>query len=125
MFFEELNPKSEQLHIVCVDFKIDHSRKNTKLTELKDTFCPYNLSNMSNVVYTSETVKTRTNIDVVYSSKAVDIKIITSALSDHYNDQIVFTDYVEKNVPLKNKVCRDWCVRMVFKIRDKLGRFIC
>ena len=42
----------------------------------------------------------------------------------------MFSDYVEKTVPLKNKIYRDWTAlenrlnleKMVFKIRDKLGR---
>ena len=42
----------------------------------------------------------------------------------------MFPDYVARTLPLKNKVYRDWTVlenhlileKMVFKIRDKLGR---
>ena len=87
---------------------------------------------MSNVGYTTETAKSRTNIDVVYSSKTVEIEIIKSAESDRYTVQIVFSDYVEKTVPPKNKVYRDWAVlenhltseKMVFTIRDKLGRLM-
>ena len=132
MFFEELTPDSEQLHIVCGDFNIDHSSKNIKLTKLKDIFSSYNLSNMSNVGYTRESAKSRTNIDVVYCSKTVEIEIIKSAVTDHYTVQIVFSDYVGKTVPLKNKFYRDWTVlenhlvleKMVFKIRDKLGRLM-
>ena len=132
MFFEELNPEPEQLHIVCGDFNIDHSSKNFKLTKLKDNFSSYNLSNMSNVGYTRESAKSRTNIDVVYCSKTVEIEIIKSAVTDHYTVQIVFSDYVEKTVPLRNNVYRDWTVlenhliseKMVFKLRDKLGRLM-
>ena len=54
---------------------------------------------MSNVGYTGETAKSRTNIDVVYSSKAVEIEINKSAATDHYTVQIVFSDYVERAVP--------------------------
>ena len=87
---------------------------------------------MSNVGYTRESAKSRTNIDVVYCSKTVEIEIIKSAVTDHYTVQIVFSDYVEKTVPLKNKVYRDWTAlenhlileKMVFKIRDKLGRLM-
>ena len=75
MFFEELNPEPEQLHIVCRDFNIDHSSKNIMLTKLKDIFSSYNLSNMSNVGYTRESAKSRTNIDVVYCSKTVEIQV--------------------------------------------------
>ena len=53
MFFEELTPEPEQLHIVCGDFNIDHSSKNIKLTKLKDIFSFYNLSNTSNVGFTT------------------------------------------------------------------------
>ena len=82
---------------------------------------------MSNVGYTRESAKSKTKIDVVYCSKTVEIEIIKSAVTDHYTVQIVFTDYVEKTVPLKNKVYRDWTVlenllileKMVFKIIDK------
>ena len=94
MFFEELTPDPEQLHIVCGDFNIDHSSKNIKLTKLKDIFSSYNLSNMSNVGYARESAKSRTNIDVVYCSKTVEIEIIKSAVTDHYTVQIVFSDYV-------------------------------
>ena len=73
MFFEELTPELEQLHIVCGDFNIDHSSKNIKLTKLTDIFRSYNLSNMSNVGYTRESAKSRTNIDVVYCSKTAEI----------------------------------------------------
>ena len=34
MFFEELTPEPEQLHIVCGDFNNDHSSKNIKLTKV-------------------------------------------------------------------------------------------
>ena len=95
-FFEELTPELEPLHIVCGDFNIDHSSKNIKLLKLKDIFSSYNLSNMSNVGYTSESAKSRTNIDVVYCSKTVEIEIIKSAEADHYTVQIVFSDYIEK-----------------------------
>ena len=132
MFFEELTPEPEQLHIICGDFNIDHNSKNIKLTKLKDIFSSYNLSNMSNVGYARESAKSRTNIDVVYCSKTVEIEIIKTAITDHYNVQIVFSDYVRKTVPLKNKVYRDWTVlenhlileKMVFKIRDKLERLM-
>ena len=132
MFFEELTPEREQLHIVCGDFNIDHSSNNIKLTKLKDIFSSYNLRNMSNVGFTRESAKSRSNIDVVYCSKTVEIEIIKSAVTDHYTVQIVFSDYVEKTVPLKNKVYRNWTAlenhlileKMVFKIRDKLGRFM-
>ena len=60
MFFEELTPEPEQFHIVCGDFNIDHSSKNIKLTKVEDIFRSYNLSNMSNVVYTRETAKSKT-----------------------------------------------------------------
>ena len=110
MFFEELTQEPEQLHIVCGDFNIDHSSKNIKLTKLKDIFSSYNMSNMSNVGYTRESAKTRTNIDVVYCPKTVEIQITKSAVTDHYTVQIVFSDYVGKTVPLKNKVYRDWTV---------------
>ena len=131
MFFEELTREPEQLHIVCGDFNIDHSKKNNN-TELKDIVSSYNLSNMSNAGYTRESAKSRTNIDVVYCSKKVETEIIKSAVTDHYNFQIVFSDYVGKAVPQKNKVYRDWTVlenhlvleKMVFKIRDKLGRLM-
>ena len=64
--------------------------------------------------------------------KTVEIEIIKSAVTDHYTVQIVFSDYVEKTVPLKNKVYRDWIIpenhltleKIVFKIRDKLGRLM-
>ena len=131
-FSEELTPEPEQLLIVWGDFNIDHSSKNIKLTKLKDVFSSYNLSNMSNVGYTRESAKSRTNIDVVYCSKTVEIEIIKSAVMDRYTVQIVFSDYVRKTVPLKNKVYRDWTAlenhlileKMVFKIRDKLGRLM-
>ena len=110
MFFEELNPELEQLHIVCGDFNIDHSGKNIKLTKFKDIFSSYNLSNMSNVGYARESAKSRTNIDVLFCSKTVEIEIIKSIVMDHYTVQIVFSDYVGKTVPLKNKVYRDWTV---------------
>ena len=132
MFFEELTPEPEQLHIVCGDFNIDHSSKNNKFTKLKDILSSYNLSNMSNAGYTRESAKSRTNIDVVYCSKKVETEIIKSAVTDHYTVQIVFSDYVGKAVPQKNKVYRDWTVlenhlvseKIVFKIRDKLGRLM-
>ena len=114
MFFEELTP--EQLQFVCGDFNIDHSSKNIKLTKLKDIFSSYNLSNMSNVGYTRESAKS--SIDVVYCSKTVEIEIIKSAVPDHYTVQIVFSDYVGKTVPLKNKVYRDWTAlenHLIFK----------
>ena len=110
MFFEELTLGPELLHIVCREIKIDHSSKNIKLTKLKDIFSSYNLSNMSNVGNTRESAKSRTKIDVVYCSKTVEIEIIKSAVTDHYTVQIVFSDYVGKTVPLKNKVYRDWTV---------------
>ena len=88
MFFKELTREPEQLHIVCGDFKIYHSSKNIKLIKLKDIFSSYNLSNMSDVGYTRESAKSRTNIEVVY-------------LINHL--------ILEK---------------MVFKIRDKLGRLM-
>ena len=130
MFFEELTLGPELLHIVCEEFKIDHSSKNIKLTKLKDIFSSYNLSNMSNVGNTRESAKSRTNIDVVYCSKTVEIEIIKSAVTDNNTVQIVFSDYVGKSVPLKNKVYRDWTVlenhlfleKKLCKKRDKLGR---
>ena len=132
MFFEKLTPEFEQLHIVCGDFNIDHSSKNNKFTKLKDILSSYNLSNMSNAGYTRESAKSRTNIDVVYCSKKVETEIIKSAVTDHYTVQIVFSDYVGKAVPQKNKFYRDWTVlenhlvleKMVFQIRDKLGRLM-
>ena len=132
MFYEELTPEPEQLHIVCGEFNIDHSSKNMKLTKLKDIFSSYNLSNMSNVGNTRESAKSRTNIDVGYCSKTVEIEIIKSAVTDHYTVQIVFSDYVGKTVPLKNRVYRDWTVlenhlileKLLFKIGDKLGRLM-
>ena len=57
---------------------------------------------MSNVGYTRETVKSRTNFDVVYCLKAVEIEIVKSAVSDKYTVQIMFFDYVKKTVPLKS-----------------------
>ena len=82
---------------------------------------------MSNVGYTRESAKSKTKIDVVYCSKTVEIEIIKSAVTDHYTVQIVFSDYVGKTVPLKNKIYRDLTVlenllileKMVFKIIDK------
>ena len=65
---------------------------------------------MSNAGYTRESAKSRTNIDVVYCSKKVATEIIKSAVKDHYTVQIVFSDYVGKAVPQKNKVYRDWTV---------------
>ena len=132
MFFEELTPEPEQLHIVCGDFNIDHSSKNNKFRKLKDILSSYNLSNLSNAGYTRESAKSRTNIDVVYCSKKVETEIIKSAVTDHYTVQIVFSDYVGKAVTQKNKVYSDWTVlenhlvleKMVFKIRDKLGRLM-
>ena len=132
MFFEEMTPEPEQLNIVCGDFNIDHSSKNNKFTKIKDTLSSYNLSNMSNAGCTRESAKSRTNIDVVYCSKKVETEIIKSAVTDHYTVQIVFSDYVRKAVPQKNKFYRDWTVlenhlileKMVFKIRDKSGRLM-
>ena len=103
MFFEELTPEPEQLHIVCGDFNIDHSSENIKLKKLKDIFSSYNLSNMSNVGYTRESAKSRTNIDVVYCSKTEEIEITKSAVTDQDTAQIVFSDYVGNTLPLKNK----------------------
>ena len=99
---------------------------------MKNSFSSYNLSNMSNVGYTRETAKSRTNIDVVYSSKTVKIEIIKSALTDQYTVQILFSDFVEKTVPLKIEVHKDWAARenhltlekIVLKLRDKLGRLV-
>ena len=133
MFFEELTPEPEQLHIVRGDLNIDHSSKINKFSKLKDILSSYNLSNMSNAGYTRESAMSRTNIDVVYFSKKVETEIIRSAVTDHYTVQIVFSDYVRKAVPQKNKVYRVWTVlenhlvleKMVFKIRDKLGDLCC
>ena len=110
MFFEKLTLEPEQLHIVCGDFNIEHSSKNIKLTKSKNLFSSYNLSNMSNVGYTRESAKSRTNIDAVYCLKTVEIEIIKSAVTDHYIVQIVFSDSVIKTLPLKNKVYRDWTI---------------
>ena len=131
-FSEDLTPEPEQLLIVWGDFNIDHSSKNFKFTKLKDFFSSYNLSNMWNVGYTRENAKSKTNIDVVYCSKTVEIEIIKSAVTDRYTVQIVFSDFVRKTVPLKNKIYRDWAVlenhlileKKVFKIRNKLGRLM-
>ena len=87
---------------------------------------------MSNVGYTRDTAKSRTNIDADYSSRKIEIEIIKFAVTDHYTVQIVFSDYAEKTVPQKNKIYRDWAVlennltleKMVFKLRDKLGRLM-
>ena len=87
-FFENLTPVPEQLHFVCGDFNIDHSSKNIRLTKLIDIFSSYNLNNMSNVGYTRESAKSRTNIDVVYCSKTVKIEIIKSAVTDPNTLQI-------------------------------------
>ena len=96
MFFEELTPEPEQLHIVCGVLNIDHACENIKFTKLKDIFISYILSSMSNVGYTRESAKSRTNIDVVYCSKTVEIEIIKSAVTNQYTVQIVFSDYFEK-----------------------------
>ena len=62
----------------------------------------------------------RTNIDVVYCSTTVEIEIIKSAVSGHHTVQIVSSDYVEKAV-LENPLNLE---KLVFKIRDKLGRLM-
>ena len=62
---------------------------------------------MSNVGFTREKVKSRTNFDVVYCLKAVKIEVIKSTVSDNYTVQIMFSDYVKKTIPLKNVVCRE------------------
>ena len=62
---------------------------------------------MSNFGYTKEAAKSTTNIDVVYSSKTVEIEIIGFAVTDRYTVPIVFSDYVAKTVPRKNKVYSD------------------
>ena len=87
---------------------------------------------MSNAKSTRETEKSKTNIDVVYSSSTVEIEIIKSAVTDHYTVQMVFSDYVEKTVPPKIKVDRDWAVlenhitleKMLFKLGVKLSRLL-
>ena len=65
MFFEDLTPEPEQLHIFCGDFNIDHITKNINLTKMKDILSSYNLNNISNIGCTRETAKSRTKIDVV------------------------------------------------------------
>ena len=93
-FFEDLTLQPEHLQIVCGDFNLSHSSKNIKITQLKDISSSCNLNNLSNVWYTRETAKSRTNTDVVYCSKTVETEIIKLPISDHYTVEMMFFFYV-------------------------------
>ena len=63
--------------------------------------------------------KWKTSIDIVYSSKIVETRIIKSAANDHHAVQIMFSDCVGKTEPLRYKSQSDWSVQEIHLVLEK------
>ena len=86
-YFEKNNAQAKQMHLMCRDLNIDHSKTNAKFLTLENVFGGYDLNNMSLTGFTRETINSQTRTDIVYCSQEVKVEVLKSTLTDHYTVQ--------------------------------------
>ena len=82
-YFEKMTLKPKQMHLICGDLNIDHSKANAKISTLENVLGGYDLNNMSLTGFTSETINSQTRNDIVYCSQEVKVEVLKSTITDH------------------------------------------
>ena len=86
-YFEKITLKPKQMHLMCGDLNIDHSKTNAKFSSLENVPRGYDMNNMSLTGFTRETTSSQTRNDIVYCSQDVTVDVPKSTITDHYTVQ--------------------------------------
>ena len=84
---KKITLKPKQMHLMCGDLNIDHSKTNAKFLTLKNVLGGNDLNNMSLTGFTRETINFQTKKYIVFCLQEVKVDVLKSTKTDHYTVQ--------------------------------------
>ena len=130
-YFEKMALKPKQMHLMCGDLNIDHSKTNAKFSTLEIVFGGYDLNNMSLTGFTRETINSQTRNGIVYCSQELKVEVLKSTITDHYTVKTELDEETKETGFKMQQYYRHWATlennsvleKIVFKLKHKLQEF--
>ena len=100
-YLDEIVLKPNTKHILCGDLNINFFHKGKKYDQLISTLSAIGLSFVSSQDATGETNYSKTLLDVFFTNFTSSQKVLKTAVSDHYNIKLQFSE----NTKFSDKKC--------------------